>query len=442
MKWKIIFLLLISCNLSFAQNGIELVISGQVMNEKGLPLEKANIIDINNSVGVVSSANGSFHLTIPKRATTVKISYIGYSSIVKKITAAELKLVQNDTLFLQFNLKESAVNIDLVEVSAINNELAYDKPNVSILDFEFHQGKLLLLTLQNKQYQLRLVDYTSTTTFELDLEKNFKNFYRDCNDKLHLQSAERSYPIKFLSKSFYLERSLVLDEFMKLASPCVASTEDVLFLHEYTLDNKILLYSTFEKRSKQKQGFHFVINEEQIRGNQDYRIWEIDFYRKKIKKKDAFIMGENSWSDQKNLRIIERNTYYLDKVLKKPDYHPLFKIDNSIYIFDHLIDSMFVYDSIGAYQKRISIDYHNQKNWAEKVMVDYENQNVYALFKSNGYTSLKQINITTGKVTSTIKIERHTFPEKIKIRDGFVYYLFADPYQMGAPKKIYKQALD
>lgn len=439
MHCKILLLLLISSQFCFAQQK-KLIIQGQVLIENGDFLPTANIVDINSKVGTVTNLNGVFNLTLPKQATSINISHIGYSTIIKKITTVDIDQIKNDTLFLSFNLKESTVDLTSVQINSSSIQLVYEEANVSILDYVFYKEDILLLLLDNKEYKLRLVDVNSITLFDLSIRNNPDNLFKDCHDKLHLQYNDRSYPIKFQNKEFYLENGHNRDEFDRIASPCITTIGNILFLLNYGRDNKVLYYSTLKKGTKQKQGFHLIANKSYLTSNQDYRMEEIIRHKRKVK--GLHMMGDNDQDPQSLLRLIERNEQYLEKTLTKPDYHPLFKINNSVFIFNHLVDSVFIYDSLGTYQSKFSIDYHNHNDWAEEVIVESDGQNIYTKFKKGDYAYLKQIDPNNGNIISTIHIKKHTFPEKIKVKGGFVYYLFSNPYSTGALYKIYRQSLN
>ena len=71
-----------------------------------------------------------------------------------------------------------------------------------------------------------------------------------------------------------------------------------------------------------------------------------------------------------------------------------------------------------------TINYHYLDDWKKELIVDKEQGDVYAKFEKNGFCYLKKIDLTTGKIIESFKLEKHTFPTNIKIRNNTAYYLY------------------
>jgi hypothetical protein len=119
------------------------------------------------------------------------------------------------------------------------------------------------------------------------------------------------------------------------------------------------------------------------------------------------------------------------KTLSKPAYNPLFFIGDTTYIFDHITDSYFIYDNSLNLFRSLFINYHYLEGWAKQLIVDEERQEVYAKFEKSGICYLKKIDLKAGSITKSYKLETHTYPTKIKIRDNIAYYLYQDHYNYG-----------
>ena len=59
----------------------------------------------------------------------------------------------------------------------------------------------------------------------------------------------------------------------------------------------------------------------------------------------------------------------------------------------------------------------------------------YGQFITDGMVTLKEINLKNGNVGESYKLDRHYFPAKIQVYDGYVYYLFLDSRKQNGDKR-------
>ncbi|MGZ3901094.1 MAG: hypothetical protein ACXVNQ_11550, partial [Bacteroidia bacterium] len=91
----------------------------------------------------------------------------------------------------------------------------------------------------------------------------------------------------------------------------------------------------------------------------------------------------------------------------------------------------------------VKISYHHPKNWREwkkQLYVDEFENKVYAFFSKNDHHYLKQIDFQTGKEIKTYKL-KHPSAEKIKIKDGYVYYIYR-PFESTQEKFLYRERIE
>ena len=143
-------------------------------------------------------------------------------------------------------------------------------------------------------------------------------------------------------------------------------------------------------------------------------------------------MGDITHEELELRRMVERLTYEQKMLYDAPSYNTLKLINDSIYIFAHDIDTMFVYDEACHLIKRNYIDYHHLKSWAGEIIMNEERTKVYGKFITNKNILLAEINLATGKLKLPFfKIESGHSPKKIKIRGDIIYYLGKQPDGVG-----------
>jgi hypothetical protein len=127
----------------------------------------------------------------------------------------------------------------------------------------------------------------------------------------------------------------------------------------------------------------------------------------------------------------------------EPLYAPLFVINDTICIFNHHNDHLYHYTTENNLIDSVKINYHHPKNWREwkkKLYVDQAENKVYAFFSKDGHHYIKRIDHRTGKEILTYKLKHHS-AERIKIKDGFVYYVYR-PFGSTQEKFLYRERIE
>ncbi|MGB0887501.1 MAG: hypothetical protein ACPGSL_05210 [Vicingaceae bacterium] len=167
---------------------------------------------------------------------------------------------------------------------------------------------------------------------------------------------------------------------------------------------------------------------------------EVEYLKSILKKRSLGIETKDKRPTYKINRLIFQESNFYEKVLSKPLYIPIYKIKDVVFLFDHTNDSCWSYDENLELQKGSFIDYHHQEGWAKELIVDKEQGEIYAKFEKGGLCYLKKIDLSTGEITDSFKLEKHTFPTKIKVKNNTAYYLYHDRYNHGQ-MSLYKQSL-
>jgi hypothetical protein len=433
-KTILLFLLFITSFICVAQNKITIV--GKTITSNNTILVNTSVLDIRTKNGTKTANNGYFTLTIPKQNTSIQFSYIGYNTYVKEITQKEIKKAKNDTIYLIAVLTQQTTNLTDFQVNADNIQLAYKEKHISIIDYDFHPKGLILLLSLNKEYKLRLVDNESNIISDLSIPKNPKKLFKDCLDESHILYKDSSFQIYETEKELRLMEGLNIGIFNRIMLPCVTSLLNNLFLESYGEHNKSIIYYSINKENPQKKWLATISDKESLITTKRY-------YKKAMiqSAKAVNLMGGHYWKANRRARDAHESRIFYRDILNKATYNPLFKIKDSIFIFDHVNDSVYVYDNELKIKRTFSIKYHYRKDWKKELITDYSNLEIYSQIVKSGKTSLLQINTFNGKIISEYNLERHNFINNIKIREGFAYYLFKDIYDRGI-QRVYKQRLN
>jgi len=110
-----------------------------------------------------------------------------------------------------------------------------------------------------------------------------------------------------------------------------------------------------------------------------------------------------------------------------PPYAPGFKKGDTLYIFDHMNQWLFSHDLEGGKLDSVPI-YHDALNREELVDIiqDSFTENIYTHHERSGVHYLRKIDLETGATGRPYKVN-HPFAERVKIYEGYVYYVHSTP---------------
>ncbi len=432
----IFFILELMCCLVYAQQPEKkIIIIGVITNKENIPLINATVINSSNRTGTITNKNGTYQLIASKTPSTITISYLGYKTFAKKITQEIINNLITDTIRIDAVMDIEISELNTLEISSNSIKLLYDKPGIDILDFEFSNDNILLLISENKKTKLRLVNSNADIIItNVTLKFNGDKFYKDCFDGIHILSEDSTFQVLVSGSEIYIYKGISIKKFNSILLPSVASTTNLLFLQTFGLYNQSVIYSVVNKATKQQQLLRNIRN----------AVTE-NFAKGELQKVEELKYQEIGRFDESFFRPdweAENREWFYQNILSKQTYNPLKQLRDSIFIFDHIVDTIFVYNAQALLQRAFSITYHYENGWKSDIIIDQLKQNAYAKFMKDGIVYLKQINLIDGTILKTYKISQHTFPDKTKIKDNYVYYLYMSKDNYLPRKQLFVKRLD
>lgn len=109
----------------------------------------------------------------------------------------------------------------------------------------------------------------------------------------------------------------------------------------------------------------------------------------------------------------------------RPVYAPLFCINDTVIIFDPYSGKIFMHEVSGEPVDSVHTDFDKNQNgkFAQQILLDAVQHKFYATYKKSGKPFLREIRPDNGETGVAIRFY-YNFPEKIKIHNGRVYYLY------------------
>lgn len=423
MKQKLTFLILLfSCQTILAQNQI---IFGQVSNETGLPLVGATILFDNNK-GTSTDKNGFFISKPKKPIKSITASFVGYHSKKKTI-----KKTKSDTIFIDFFLEKKAEQIGTITINESKIFKVFNERNYSVIDFEITNDFIYLLTYERGKRKVILLNFNEQRLSTLKLSFDAKELRKDCFGNIHALGKTKVAELSTKEQELFILAENKTEVFEEKLAPCQTIFNNQVFFKKKALFNQHAEYYFIERNTKVLKTLKSIyFNEGYLTAQHKYREIIKAYYgyiqeRHKSTVEVANIIELGLW-DGKLIRLANAATIgligHFQNRYERPIYCPLFNINNKLYLFDHINDTLSVYDS-NLNESKIPIQYHHQKGWKRELLWDESSNKIYAKFNKRGIPSFQEIDIETGEATKVHSLNEHTFPEKIIIRNGAVYYI-------------------
>jgi len=456
--------LLVLCFLLFCSLQIQaqITVTGFVMDETGTPIGNVHIHCETTKQGTSSDGTGSFSLELPEQPTVLSLSHISY--FPKQIDITKETIVQGKRIGeidLGIVLKAKTQMLSGVEITDGKVTIAYDNPKKWILDYEFI-GKdeiLLLLIERNKKY-IQLIDKENKIVSQKRIDGKYSGFHKDCFGNIFLKSDDEVCQV-FLQDNddFLLAYPVSVDIFLNSIEKVVAITPNYWYVKDVSIRNQNITYYQFDTLSKQVVVLYNVNDEtgKKLQAHQrdlkNAQSSEIDMICREIGDKLSALISPRS-SMFANMEILEHqiklsnlNTQnyisFYDYLLSQPPYSPLLKINDMLYIFDHINGKIVSYSINGNFMKEVEISYHTTQNYGKEIIADEEETIAFVKFINTGYVTLRQINPDTGNFTGNdIVLEKHTYPKNIKIRGDYIYYLARGIFENEDKYFLWKQHLE
>ncbi len=385
---------------------------GKIINENGQGIARVHVWIDGTTIGTITNKKGEYSLPIDAFPVHIHISHLSYISkeLILKNEKEFIKPIRLEALI--YTLPTASVSDS--KVNDLTKSYWYD-----ISDFEIYQDHILLLAYQWKRKQnpwLIMLNAYGDTLWSSYLGRDGE-LYKDCLGKIHLVNKKAAYQIFIEEDSFQLYPAVSIKDFEEQLKPCIASHETKIYLEQYTYANQVLNYFEADLADT---SVHIVASVSDDRSKR----WLYD---------DA--MGISPLRNEHEQRFEE--LFFYD-----PIYAPLIKQGDTTIIFDFVNDEIGIFNSDFETISVVDIDFHHSLKWKEKLFVDETTQKVYCMFRRGGFHYLHEINLWTGKLSAAIDIPKFTFIGKVRIHDGYAYFLYRDREEDQALTKVYQMRLN
>ena len=421
-----------------AQNQIKIrgIIKDQATQ---LPLEGVNIRIHQTYSGTITDSKGVFELRVKSLPVVLLVSHIAYFGRQIIVTQP-----QADSLLIL--LSHRPINLEETEITAETYKVFKGKRQ-EIIDYGFLDSNILILAynFNTNKNELILTDEGFDTLCIADVSglKNPGQIYRDCMGNCHLFTKDTAYQVFYSDSKLFLIYPTPLKKFYNILADCLFETPCCLAFEGNTDQSANLRYAARDlydlpnirpgDNDKWKHLF-FLVNKETHEKIVLDRVYEWE------KKRDAYDHALFVFADPLNKRSFGDILRGEEMIFFKPAFQSLKFLNNSIYYFNHLKSRIEIYSEDLSLQDTIHIDYHNRKNWKPVIITDEVQNRAYTIFALGAKLSLSEIDLTNGTLKEVHTIEK-LFPEKIKLHNGYLYFLYRDVNNVWGTKMLFQGEL-
>jgi hypothetical protein len=306
----------------------------------------------------------------------------------------------------------------------------------SVADYEFYEDKLILLTYTKSLSKptVRLVNSSQQILSSFDLPDKAEKLFRDYMGHVNVICSEHIFRVKINNDEISMA-SLPVDKFNTGIMPCIDTIGKEIYFSNYSKDYPEFTYYAYNTEDKNLYPFKKITDDEQLKE------YNMEYYFLKPKEKLMARKIADEYDVDKH-RIAVMMTGLTSSIFYTPLYAPLFIIHDTVYVFDHYSNAILTYNMKHELLDSVTIDYHHPKNWREwkhEVIMDRENNKMYALYQKGAHYYLMHIDPSTGKIIGSFKL-LNRFVGKIKIKNDYVYYVYR-PFESLQEQFVYKELI-
>lgn len=434
-----VFLSLLFSSAIFAQDN-RLLILGKIISAKDSSALEGVVVTCKDPArNTVSDKNGHYAILLDRKAgQELQFTFIGYKSTSRAITGALMNKAVGDTLHLNIVMQPDMKELSGVEILS--------GPTTVIANWHFFiedylfcdSGRFILLTFEKalKNAKVMLADENEKIISSVDVPVEAIKLYKDYQGHYNVMCKDSAFRIHIFPDNRLQLMALPYQDFCDRMLPCVDTLGGRILFSNYNRDYPAFTWFAYDPSDTSVHPIRGIMDKELLA---QYN-WEFDY----LKPKDRLYARKMEAYTGIDKRIIAATmTGFPSSIYYTPLYAPLFVVHDTICVFDHYSDSLFLYDKNGKQIHASKIDYQhppNWKDWDHQLHQDEVTGEMYARYEKDGFYYLKKIDLKTGKITGSFKISSQ-YAKHIHIRDGYVYYIYR-PSDSIQKKYLYKERID
>ncbi len=385
------------------------------------PISSANITFTGTNLGSSTNRRGEFSFFIDTIPVYMTVSHLGYET--------QRIWLDNTSASITVMLKLQAQMLQEVEIKAVNEpELFFKDTQYSVLDYEVDSNHVYMLIYRFTRSEAELLCLSilgDTASCSGSLPFRPSELFHDCLGHIHVLSHDTAYQVFRDSSILRLIYPAGIERFRKTLSDCVASAADLLFFRKSNRNQLGVEFYTINRKTNERQHLANANDEKRLK-------------MLRLNPDDNAVMMMSHIPDS---RDAFQEYAWVKKILYKPNTSTLHKIDDILCVFNTADYTLELYTLAGEFTSKLKMQVENTHDgrWTTEIYIDDADRKAYTSFLKNGRMTLYRIDLNNGdlkRIASTM----HMFPQKIKVHNNFLFYLYDIPGE-GDNKHMFRQKL-
>lgn len=419
-------LLLIMAATATAQTTIR----GKVVDEdSGIPIENANIVVKGTIFGAASDVNGNFTLRVQQLPVVLVVSEIRYQTKTFYVTNTDF----------QIRLESKVQMLEAVTIQKERIQNIHPARKYYAYDFEFYEDFIFVLafTKSRKHSTLFILEDDGNIVKEEKLKIVPELFYPDFMGNLHLLTADSAFQVYYDYEKIHLLYSLSKWEFLSTMHQCRAEHNDGIIISQSGFRGLEQAYTLVDETGRKT--FYEIADS----AKRSYLEREYDlkyFLNLRNRGVEQYLVSVKTLRENLDFYRQTVATDWIDSRILAPVFAPLYKIDDTVHIFDYTHNEVIKFDDDLDIFSKTPIDFHQDKHWTKQFIIDETWQDLYTITVKDGITHIHKLDKQTFTPLETIKVDGHIHIGKIRIRNGHAYFLHKNHFR-NTHRMIYRMGL-
>ena len=431
---KVLFIFLF-CSLvipSIAQSWVSI----QVLSESSKQgIKDVHVLNLTDNVAAITNHQGLVHFkTASNRKIKISVSHVSYQPMNTWVW-----LNSNDSSKLTIELKEKIYELKAFDaLESKKPEQMFHSKFDYVHDFEVLGNRLILITYSlslKKDPRLTICDMNQNVLNEIPILKQPKSLFIDFAGRIFIEYPNKVQLVHAEGKELSL-RNIDPLSYANSVKPCKDSLNNLILFSDQIWYLPRFNYFAYDAQDSMVFLLKHIVFDD-ILSMMQWEYYTMDVLLRQEAQKIAKHFPEMDETEVGGLMCGFQNSFYYQQ-----PYAPLFVRKDTIHIFDHYTDHLYRFNKQLETLDSIQISYHKpqkKRSWKRKVYLDSESDRFYGLFLKNGYSYLKHIDIQSGGVLSSVKLQNQ-FVKKIRIHDDYAYYIYK-PANSAVKPFIYRELL-
>ncbi len=379
-------------------------LTGKVIDaETGAGLAYAHVIEKGTNNGTITNLDGVFHLQVAELPALLVVSEVGHETrFYRAIT---------DSIYIELE----PFSLELEGITVIDKAEPYFKMAGEVLDFEFYDD--LILILSNSGREVRLLDHRGNIVDIAPTPGKFQEIFKDCLDNLHIVAEDTAWQVYYdydNLRFIHPHPTYLFDLYLR---NCRGRFEGGLI---YSLSRRRGLINSFLFAAGGNTMPFYEIGDtsalDYLESNYD-----LNFFIEQRKYSGKYQMTVSDMETNLEQLQDELVVDWFDSRILDPGEYFVFSYPDKLRIFSTGIMTEFTFTQLGTQPQKQLVKIEDDH--LSYLTMDESSRRIYAVYRS-GMGKVWAVDLDDPG--ERLRIPEYAFPTGMRVRDNYLFFV-VDP---------------